>query len=233
MRRESVIVHARHMIPQSHRTALVVSALMAGALPLVGNALYAGPTGSGRHLTDQLRSPYSATAVLGTLLEVAGTIALLVFVGVIVVRLAVRAPLWAALTGLAGCAGVAVKFASATPLMALKMDPDLVDAGVAKILIDTNDAAFVLSGLLLSLAFLDMGVGLLSGSDVPRWLAWWPVAVGALGVVAGGAGVIAPEQYVPVPFLLLLLWLVVFAVTTLTSRASDSSMAPEPLGATQ
>ncbi len=191
------------------------SALLAGLSPLVGNGLYAGPTGSGAALLRDLAEPLSARAALGLALELVGLVALVVFLAALVAVLAGRSPIAAGGTVIAGGAMVAVKLGSVTPVLALRADPDGVPPEVAEVLIGTNDAAFVVSGLLLSLSLAVAGTGLLATRAVPGWLAWWPVLAGGLGVLAAGVGVLLPNGYVPVPFLLLLLWMMVLGAWSL------------------
>ena len=196
------------------------SALLAGLSPLVGNALYAGPTGSGTALLRDLAEPLTARAALGLALELVGLVALVVFLAALVNGLARRSPIAAGGTAIAGGAMVAVKLGSVTPVLALRADSRGVPPEVAEVLIGVNDAAFVISGLLLSLALAVAGIGLQRSGAVPGWLAWWPVLGGGLGVLAAGAGVLFPDSYVPVPFLLLLLWMMVLGAWSTVGGSS-------------
>jgi hypothetical protein len=72
----------------------------------------------------------------------------------------------------------------------------------------------------MCLAFLAAGVGLLE-TDFPRWLSWWAAVAGGLGVVAGIVGITRPDNYVPIPFLLCLVWMIAVAITTVT-RPDDA-----------
>jgi hypothetical protein len=213
-----------------NRRILVPSALLAGLGPLIGNGLYEGPTGSGDLLLAELREPLTLKAYAAIGLELLGFVALMVFVGVLAAGLARRAPVAAAVTAIAGSAMVAVKLATVTPLLALRLDtagPDDAGAGgvgadVAGVLLGIGDAGFVVSGLLLAVAFTAAGAGLLASGLVPRWLAWWPAVVGVLTVATAGVGVAEPDRYVPVPFLLLLLWMIVLGVATATRRSETA-----------
>jgi hypothetical protein len=220
------------MTSTRRHTTLIVSALLAGLGPLVGNALYAGPTGTGQELMDQLSDPLPAGAYAGIALELVGAVALVVLLAVLAVTLARRAPVAAVATVIAGSAMMALKFVDILPIMALRLGPDRVDAGVAGVLVDLNEAGFVVGGLLLSLALACAGIGLLQTRALSPWLAWWPTVAGVLGVVAGAVGIAAPDSYVPIP-LLLLLWMVVLAVTTVVRRPSDLTMASDPVAVPQ
>jgi hypothetical protein len=107
-----------------------------------------------------------------------------------------------------------------------------VDAGVTETLVDLNGAAFVVSGLLLSLSLAAAGVGLVRDASLPSWLAWWPVVAGATGVVAAAVGIVDPEHYVPIPFLLLLLWMIALGVSSVVSGPRTTKSADERLAAT-
>jgi hypothetical protein len=53
------------------------------------------------------------------------------------------------------------------------------------------------------------GAATLAARVLPRWLAIAGVVVGVLTIAAGTAGIVDPAGYVPVPFLLGLLWVLV------------------------
>jgi uncharacterized membrane protein HdeD (DUF308 family) len=104
-------------------------------------------------------------------------------------------------------------------MMTVYSMPDRLDPTTAEALISMNDQSFVVSGFLMSVAFLAAGVGLLA-TEFPRWLAWWATVAGGLGVVAGVVGVVRPDAYVPIPFLFLLVWMIAVALA--------SVMRPDP-----
>ena len=193
---------------------LIVSALLSALCPLVGNGLYAGPggpAGTGTGLLSSLRDGPTGAAYAGLGLELLGLTALVVLVAWLVVHLARPAPVAAGVLGVAGSAAVAVKLASAAPVMAAFSLADSLDAATAEVLLGLNDQAFVLTGLLLGIAFAAAGLGLLRAGG-SRWVAWWPTVAGGLAVLTAGVGVVRPDSYVPVPFLLLLLWMVALAI---------------------
>lgn len=205
-----------------HRT-LIISALLASLGPLVGNGLYAGPGSSGEAILAEAREGLPTIAYVAYTLELLGFAALMVLFAWLVSFLLERSPVAAVATGIAGSAMLAVKVGSAAPMMAVHSMPDTLDPMTAETLISLNNQSFVVSGFLMSLAFLAAGVGLLA-TEFPRWLAWWAVVVGGLGAVAGVVGVVRPESYVPIPFLLLLVWMVAVALTTVM-RPGDAEQA--------
>lgn len=204
---------------------LVISALLASLGPLVGNALWAGPGTDGDKILADARDGLPAIAHLGFTLELLGFASLAVLFAWLVAHLFERAPVAAVTTGIAGTAMLAIKVGSAAPMMVVYDLPDKLDARTAEVLINMNDQSFVVSGFLMCLAFLAAGAGLLK-TEFPRWLAWWAAAAGGLGVVAGIIGVLRPENYVPIPFLLLLVWMIAVAITTVTR--SDSTIPAIP-----
>lgn len=191
---------------------LVLAALLASLGPLVGNGLYAGPGAGGEAILAQARSGLPTVAYLAYTLEMVGFAALAVLFAWLVAFLIPRTPMAAVVTGIAGGAMVAVKMGSAAPIMAVHSMADSLDATTAETLVSLNDQAFVISAFLLSLAFLAAGTGLLA-TGFPRWLAWWATVAGGLGVFAGVVGIVQPQAFVPIPFLLLLLWMIATAIT--------------------
>lgn len=190
---------------------LIASTLLASLGPLVGNGLYAVPD-SGEAILADAREGLSTLAYAAYTLELIGFAALAVLFAWLASYLLVRMPVAALTTAIVGSAMLAVKLASAAPMMTVYSMPEALDPGMAEALISLNDQSFVISGFLMSLAFLVAGVGLLA-TDFPRWLSWWATVAGGLGVVAGIVGIARPEAYVPIPFLLLLVWMLAVAVT--------------------
>ena len=192
---------------------LLISALLASLGPLVGNGLYAGPGSSGEAILAEAREGLPPIAYLAYTLELLGFVALTVLFAWLVAYLFQRVPVAAAATGIAGAAMLAVKLGSAAPMMTVHSMPETLNPMAAEALISMNDQSFVISGFLMSVAFLAAGVGLLF-TEFPRWLAWWAAVAGGLGVIAGMVGVVRPDAYVPIPFLLLLVWMIAVALTT-------------------
>lgn len=202
---------------------LIISALLASLGPLVGNGLYAGPGSSGEAILAEAREGLPTIAYFAYTLELLGFAALAVLFAWLVSFLFERMPVAAVATGIAGSAMLAVKVGSAVPMMTVYSMPTTLDPTTAEALISMNNQSFVVSGFLMSLAFLTAGVGLLA-TEFPRWLAWWAAVAGGLGVVAGVVGVVRPEAYVPIPFLLLLVWMIAVALTAVM-RSDDAESA--------
>ncbi len=202
---------------------LIISALLASLGPLVGNGVYAGPGSSGEAILAEAREGLPTIAYLAYTLELLGFVALAVLFAWLVTFLFPRVPVVAVTAGIAGSAMLAVKVGSAAPMMTVYSMPDTLDPMTAEALISVNDQAFVISGFLMSVVFLATGVGLFA-TEFPRWLAWWAAVAGGLGVVAGVVGVLRPDAYVPIPFLLLLVWMIAVALTAVM-RPDDAESA--------
>lgn len=190
------------------RSTLVPAALLAGLCPLLANTLHEDATGSGAQVLAEASGPQPAAATASIVLFLVGFAALVVVLGVLAAAVARSTPVLAGVVAVSGGAAVAIKLAEAQTGMALRETAGVLDPGTAEALVAIDDAGFAVYGFLLSLALGAAGVGLLAGRVVPAWLAWWATAVGGLGVLAAVVGIAAPGAYVPIPFLLLLVWLV-------------------------
>jgi hypothetical protein len=196
---------------------LIVSALLASLGPLVGNGIWAGPGTDGDEILAGARDGLPTSAYVGLTLEMAGFAGLAVLLAWLVSHLYERTPVAAVTTAITGSAMLAVKVGSAGPMMTLYAIPEKLDARLAETLVSVNDQAFVVSGFLLCLAFAAAGVGLLA-TEFPRWLSWWATIAGGLGVVAGIVGIMAADAYVPIPFLLILVWMIAAAISAVMQR---------------
>lgn len=210
---------------------LITSALLSALGPLVGNGIYSGPTGSDEHVLATVRAGAPTRAYVGLGLELLGFAATVVLLAWLVSYLARRTPIAAAATGIAGAAMLAVKVGSAGPVMAAYALADKLDATTVHLLFNLNDAAFVIDGFFTSIAFAAAGIGLLR-ADVPRWLAWWPAVAGVLGTIAAAVGIADEDLYVPLPFLLLLVWLIALAIRSAISSDTTPSATGQPAYAT-
>jgi hypothetical protein len=222
MRRDGLDPDSRGM---TRNRTLVLSALAASLGPLVGNGLWAGPGTDGDKILADARDGLPAIGYVGLTLELLGFAGLVVLFAWLVVHLFDRAPIAAVTTGIAGGAMLAVKVGSAAPMMVVHSMPDQLDPVTAEALISMNDQSFVVSGFLTCLAFLAAGVGLLQ-TAFPRWLSWWAAVAGGLGVVAGIVGITRPDGYVPIPFLLCLVWMIAVAITTVMRPDAAAPVIP-------
>lgn len=185
---------------------------------LLGNGLYeAGKTGAedGPGILADLQRTTSPVQTFGLTLEILGFTAFLVFLGALYRTLhrAERRDGWLAATALgAGLVTVAVKLGSVAPLMAANLRVDQLTTDVARTLNDLGGAAFVLSGYTSGIFVAAAAAAGLVTRVLPRWLSIAGIVVGVLTIAAGTAGVVDPAGYVPVPFLLGLVWMLVTSV---------------------
>lgn len=153
-------------------------------------------------------------------LVVLGFTAFVIFVGSLhrVLRLAEGPDGWVATVALAaGLLYSAGRFDAQAPRMVEAYRGDALSADLARTLVDLNDMAFVVSGLLLGLYTASAGLVGLAHRLRPRWLWWFGMVTGVLAVIAGIVGMVEPRSYLPLPFLTGLVWITVVSVL-LTAR---------------
>jgi hypothetical protein len=175
------------------------------------------PAGTARDLMSQ---GGSAAARLGLAIELVGLLCLAVFAaGVIALGLresALRAS--HVLVGLGAGLVLGVKLASAAPYLAALHGAETLSVGVLHGLVETNEAAFVLTWLPFSLLLASLAVMLRRTGLVGRGLAGVGVVLGVTGLPAGLVGAVLPAYAVPVPFLLGVLWIGVVGLRIATRR---------------
>jgi hypothetical protein len=156
-------------------------------------------------------------AWLGSTLEIFGLVALLVFSVALSRRVADGALRSLVLAG--GVAGVAVKLATALPLMAVWLRPEAVDPALAGVALDLGSIGFAAGGALFAL----MPAGLAAASVLPRWLS----IGGAVTALALLAQVPLFRQEFGLGFLLFMLWTIAAGVTLMRDRPrSAASRSP-------
>ena len=197
---------------RTQRLALASGAIYVVAI-LIGNGLYeqgAGPAHT-----------------VGLAMEILGFTAFLVFLGALyrTVRRVEGPDGWLATTALgAGLVTIAVKLGSVAPLMAANLRADELTSDLARTLDDLGAAAWVISGYTSGIFVAACGAAVLATGVLPRWLGYVGVVVGVLTIAAGTAGVVDPGGYVPVPYLLSLLWV-------LGASATMAVRGPRPVDA--
>ncbi len=230
MRQDASLLESGFMDTQRNPT-LIISAILAGLCPLVGNGLYAGPEGDGQVMLDEIQSGVPVIAYVAYPLELVGFIAMAVVLGWLVVHLQRHAPVAGVAGGILGASMLAVKVGSLAPGMAMQTHGAGVDPATVELVSSLGDQDFVVSGFLFCAAFAAAGFGLVRTS-MRRWLAWWPAVVGVAGVAAGIVGMVRPETFVPIPYLLLLLWLIVLGIVAAT-EPSRTIPTESQVGATE
>jgi hypothetical protein len=217
---------------QIPRTVLVPAALLAGVCPLVANSLYEDSVGNGEQILAEAAADRSAAEQLSVGLFMLGFAALVVVLALLAGAIAARTPHLAGVVAIAGAAAVAIKLAEAQTGMALREAAGVVDPGTAEVLAGMDEAGFTVHGFLISLTLGAAALGLLRSGVVPAWLAWFGIVMGGLGVLTATAGIVWPPNYVPVPYLLLLVWLVALGIIgarrPLAAPAAPEAVVPAP-----
>ena len=216
------------------RTVLVPSAILAGLCPLVANTLHEDAVGSGEQIIAEAAAGPTAAERGSVALFLLGFAALIVVLAALAAAIATRVPALAGVVAIAGAAAVAIKLAEAQTGMALREAADVVDPGTAEVLVGMDDAGFVVHGFLMSLALGAAALGLLRSGVAPAWLLWWGIVMGGLGVLTAMVGIVWAPNYVPIPFLLLLVWLVAVGIVgarrplaeDIRGRRDASTMSP-------
>jgi hypothetical protein len=107
---------------------------------------------------------------------------------------------------------LAVKMASAAPMWVGYLDHGELTPAVARVLMDMNGAAFVLTFLPYGMFVASTGAAFLTAGFLGRVAGWTGVVIGALMVVATMATGANPVDTNVMPFLLGLLWLLVIGI---------------------
>jgi hypothetical protein len=222
---------------RTHRLALASGAIYVVAI-LIGNGLYEiGASGDdGPGILADLQRPFGPAQTVGLATEILGFTAFLVFLGALyrMIRPLEGPGGWLATTALgAGLVTIAVKLGSVAPLMAANLRADELTPDLARTLDDLGGAAFVISGYTSGVFVAAAAAAVLATRVLPRWLGFTGVVVGVLTIAAGTAGVLDPGGYVPVPFLLGLLWVLAASATMAirSPRTPDVGMSDRAAGA--
>jgi hypothetical protein len=182
-------------------------------------------------LRDAAHMHASGGATLGFVLEVLGFVAFLAFLGFVADVLRRHGGAWRAPAATAVASGVvmlAVKLASAAPVVALDLDRGTLTPQLAQLLNDMNGAAFVVSWLPFALFVAGLGVSLRAAGAVGRPTAGVAVFLGLAGIALTLLGLHDYTNANPMAFLLGMLWLVVVSVRLAVRPVSGPAGAPAP-----
>jgi hypothetical protein len=162
-----------------------------------------------------LRHPLTFGNQFGFVLEIVGFSCLFFFVGALyrILRRAEASDGWLADVALiAGTVMIAVKLGSATFGIAERYHPATISAATAGTLHNLGGAAFVISGLFAAIFVLAASLSALGSGALPSWAAWAGTVIGVAGFVAPSLAFHHPASYVPIPWLLAILWMAVVGV---------------------
>lgn len=204
------------------RTAAVAGVAFL-VLLLLGNSLAMSGIGDVSDPTDAqlqaalLQQAEGAVNQLGLALELLAFVALAVLVGRVAAQLRQTAG-WGVVVAVAGATLLGVKLASAAPLLVAMDAAHSMDAGLARALVEMNDAAFVVSWLPFAVLVGAAAWGARQASLTGSVLFGTGMLLAGLGLLAALLGVRDTDSAVPVPFLLSLLWTTALAVQLGRSR---------------
>lgn len=198
---------------------------------LAGSGSDPHPTGAA-DLAEFGRTP-TAVDWVGWDMEVVGLLSFFFFLGWFVPFLrsrSGRAPWLASVVGFAGTASIAIKVGSAAPMLTGALDHRDLTPGLARVLMDLNGCAFVVTFLTAGVFLLAAGLAILDGRALGRVTGWSAVLVGAAGIGLTVATGVDPVSTNPLPFLLELVWLLVVGVrlTVRAPRARRTGELAEP-----
>jgi hypothetical protein len=192
-------------------TAFFLTAMVGSQMALAGRS---DGNDDASALAD-LHRPLTFGNQFGFVLEIVGFSCLFFFVGALyrILRRAEASDGWLAdVCLIAGTVMIAVKLGSATFGIAERYHPATISAATAGTLHNLGGAAFVISGLFAAIFVLAAALSAMGSSALPRWLAWAGVLIGAAGFVAPSLAFHHPASYIPIPWLLAILWMAVVGV---------------------
>lgn len=207
------------------RSTLVPAAFLAGLCPLAANSIHEDDAGSGAQILAAARAGQPVASIVSIILFLVGFVALIVVLGVLAAAIARSSPALSGITAVAGAAAVAIKLSEAQTGMALRETAAVLDPGTAEALIAVDEAGFAVYGFLLALSLGAAGLGILRSGAMAAWLGWWATVMGGLGVLTATVGIVFPDAYVPLPFVLLLVWLIALGIAG-ARRPFTHSAAP-------
>ena len=225
----------RERVGAATGAAFVAAIFIGNGLATAGQSQSSHPSGQDV-LSDAARAASSTTATIGFLLEIAGFVLFMIFVGYLweVLRRDTGGRDTAAGTSLvAAITMLAIKLGSAAPIIALSVDRDHLTPELAQVLNDINGSAFIVSWLPFAVFVGSLAVALHVSGLVGRPTAYIGLVVGVAGVGFAVLGFKEPLSANPLAFLAGMLWLVVVAVRlavrpgvrrTLGQRTADPAL---------
>ena len=172
-----------------------------------------------------IRRAHSALNHAGTALEIVGFIAFAFFAAYLyrALRRGEGDRGWIAGAVLVSAAAdLAVKLGSGAALVAAYAHPADLSASLAGVLVDLNNAAFVITGLTMAGFVLAVSLSAQATRTLPRTLTWIGLVLGVLGLVTPNLAIMNPDNYNPLPYLVSLLWIVAVAVARVVKEGHDS-----------
>jgi hypothetical protein len=198
------------LLDAADRAAAAAGAAFVACI-LVGNSLTESVVGTDESpagtVADLLAQGSSTAVRSGLVVELIGLMLLAVFAaGLAALGLRRGATPAGTLVAVTATLVVAVKLASAAPYLAALASVDELPDDVLHALVRTNEAAFVVGWLPFAFLVGAVALTLRQAGLAGRVLVGIGLVLAGLGVVAGAVGAVLPDNAVPIPFLLSLLW---------------------------
>jgi predicted metal-binding membrane protein len=221
-----MLTTVRDRVAAATGAAYVVIVGVGNAMATAGTDQSAHPSGA-QVLRDANRQAHSTAANVGLVLEILGFVLFMVFLGYLAHALyrgahrSASGP--AAATALvAGIMTLAVKLASAAPLLVLFLDRDQLSPQLARVLNDMNGIAFLVSWLPFALFVAATAAALHQARLVGRPTSYVGIVIGIAGLILALVGFIDPINANPSAFLIGLLWVTAVSVRLAVKPATES-----------
>jgi hypothetical protein len=153
----------------------------------------------------------TTSAQVGISLELMGLGLMIVFIGYVSARVGQAG--WLSTVALAaGAIEVAIKLGSGAPMLAAYLLREELTPQTARVLLDMNGAAFVLTWLPMGIFVASASAAGLVAGVLGRILGWGGVVVGVASVIAAAAAGVHVLSAIFVPFVLCLLWVLMVSL---------------------
>jgi hypothetical protein len=188
-----------------------------------------------------LRRDWTAQNIAGIALVMLGFAAFMLFLGYLRERLRSGGDWLGQAAALAGGLTIAIKLGTVAPTVAPRLGGAAIGPQATLGLYDIGEIGFIVTGFTFAVFVLAAALsGLSARGTMPRWLAWAGLVIGVAGLITPVAGPIDPVNYMPVPWLLQSLWVLllaaawsirpqVAAATTLDASGAGVERRPVPV----
>jgi hypothetical protein len=173
-----------------------------------------------------VRRAHSAINEIGLSLELLGFAALLFFAAYLyrLLRNGEGSDGWLAGSVLiAASLDLAIKVGSGAPLAAVYAGRATLTPELARTLININTGGFILTGFSSAVFVLAAVTAAWSSRVLPRGWCWAGLVIAVLGLITPMLALYHPASYVPVPYLLILLWMAGVAIARFVAEGRASN----------
>lgn len=128
----------------------------------------------------------------------------------------------------AGLLFLALSLGELVTVMAGRNPGDDLTTAVASTLLDLDEAAFAVSGLMFGVFILLTGVHITAYRALPGWLGLLGVLCGGLAATAGGVAVVSMGSYFPLPYVASLAWMLGLSILLTISAPAERGTLLSP-----